>query len=303
MCTNTSKLTDFRRAFPPLVFVLAMTLSSTVRGRAQEGLTLPSAEAKLSREAIAESDARRERIKRELAKGTLADWAGDYYEGDGLGANVSLTLAPANGFVATWHGCLGLYDLNYGEVVWTDQKILLRFTYPNNPDGIGFPGELIPVRWSARHYLIPANKMIEFANAVNRKSEPRNRAWGTFLLKRGDEKKRVPGVPTLPAEYTSYVLKKPIRTTIASVGSSRVAGDESLSTRHTQIVLHAGQAEGVKEGMEFYVYGSPSDFASAKITKTEEHTSEADLEQDEVPTVSKPPAPAAGWKLSTAFEK
>lgn len=259
---------------------------------------------RFSKESIATSDAQRQRIQQEFAGSHLPYWAGDYYQGDGLGVNVDLTLAPKNGFVATWNGCLGLYDVNYGEVDSADEKIRLRFTYPNNHRGFeGFPEELVPVRWAGRHYLIPSDKMIEFANDVNRGSEPRRAPHGLFLLKRGDEKKAVTGAPALPAAYASYILKQPVRTTIVSVGSSRVAGDETISARHTQVVLNAGRAEGVKEGMEFYVYGSRSGFASAKITKTEEHTSEAELEQDDFPKLPKAPMPAVGWKLSTAFEK
>jgi hypothetical protein len=276
------------------------------RTLAQSAAPKPTADPKFSKESIANSDSQRERIKQELAGHNLPEWAGNYYYGDGEGVNVDLRLAPKSGFVATWNGCLGLYDLNFGNVAWADGKVGLRFTYPNNPlhRGFeGFPEELIPVRWAGRHYLIPADQMIEFANEINRGSEPRKSPRGLFLLKRGDEKKPATGAPALPTSYAAYILKKPIRTTVVSVGSSRVVGDESFSDRHTQVVLNAGQAEGVKVGMEFYVYGPGSSFASAKITKTEEHTSQAELEQDEFPNLPKEPAPAVGWKLSTAFER
>jgi hypothetical protein len=288
---------------PVIVIHLAVYLLLT-SSFAQSGAASGSRDPKFSKESIARSDAQRERIKQELNGADLPDWAGDYYQGDGLGVNVDLTLAPKNGFVATWKGCLGLYDVNYGKVNSAEGKIRLAFTHANNHRGFeGFPEELMPVRWAERHYLIPGDKMIEFANEVNRGSEPRYVPHGLSLLKRGDEKKPATGAPALPAAYASYVLKQPIRTTIASVGSSRVAGDESFSTRHTQIVLSAGEAEGVKQGMEFYVYAPRTGFDSAKITKTEEHTSKADLEQDEVPKLAKEPSPAVGWKLSTIFEK
>lgn len=287
-----------------MIWVVFIAMLATL-ALAQEQPIRPS-DPKFSKESMANSEAQRERIKQELAGSNLPDWAGSYFYGDGEGVNVDLRLAPRSGVVAAWHGCLGLYDLNYGKVAWSEGKVGLRFTYPNNPQhrgSEGFPEELIPVRWRERHYLIPADQMIEFANAINRGSEPRKAPHGSFLLKRGDEKKAAGGAPALPAAYAAYILKKPIRTTVVSVGESRTVGDQTISARHTEVMLKAGEAEGVKVGMEFYVYGSGGSFASAKITKTQEHSSEADLDQDEFPNLPKDPMPAVGWKLTTALGK
>jgi hypothetical protein len=38
-----------------------------------------------------------------------AKFAGTYYNGDGLGVNINLKLAPDGSYTADWHGCLGLY--------------------------------------------------------------------------------------------------------------------------------------------------------------------------------------------------
>src|SRR5690349_21093382 len=50
-------------------------------------------------------------------------WAGHYYTGDGLGVNVSLDLAPGAGYVFELHGCLGLYDRNFGAVSQTGETL------------------------------------------------------------------------------------------------------------------------------------------------------------------------------------
>src|SRR5262245_43325767 len=73
-------------------------------------------DARFSPGAEALAEAQRTAILAEVA--TLADhaWAGKYYAGDGMGENVSLALAPRAGFVFEWHGCLGLYDRNFGAV-------------------------------------------------------------------------------------------------------------------------------------------------------------------------------------------
>ena len=41
--------------------------------------------------------------------------AGHYYEGDGTGYNVYLTLRSNNTYTATWHGCLGAYGEAFGD--------------------------------------------------------------------------------------------------------------------------------------------------------------------------------------------
>jgi len=100
---------------------------------------------KLSQTSVAASEAQTKRIQRELRQLRSHDWAGEYYFGDGLGVNVSLALAPANGFVFSWHGCLGLYDLNYGDVDFSNGTVKLLFKYTNTQRGFrGIAPELLP---------------------------------------------------------------------------------------------------------------------------------------------------------------
>src|SRR5262249_4127462 len=79
--------------------------------------------------AIGATDKRRAEIKRELAHLQGAAWAGDYYYGDGLGYRFNLMLAPRSGYVYTWHGCLGLYDVDYGTVSWGKGIVKLTSLY------------------------------------------------------------------------------------------------------------------------------------------------------------------------------
>jgi len=58
---------------------------------------------------------------------------------------------------------------------------------------------MVLVPWSQRHYLIPADDVLGFANQINAEREPRETPHGSFLLRRGDEKKAAPGQPTLPS--------------------------------------------------------------------------------------------------------
>jgi hypothetical protein len=54
-----------------------------------------------------------------------AKFAGNYYNGDGLGVNISLTLAPDGSYAATWHGCLGLYGEGSGNWRITGKTLTL----------------------------------------------------------------------------------------------------------------------------------------------------------------------------------
>jgi hypothetical protein len=55
-----------------------------------------------------------------------AELAGKYYQGDGLGFNLSLTLARDGTFDCLWTGCLGEYGKCSGKWWKTDERLVLR---------------------------------------------------------------------------------------------------------------------------------------------------------------------------------
>jgi hypothetical protein len=248
-----------------------------------------------SKASVATSEAQLRTIRLELRSLKNHDWAGEYYYGDGLGVNVSLALAPESGFVFRWDGCLGMYDLNYGAVAFTNDTVKLLFRYPNSREGFqGIAPELLPVRWGERHYLIPADNIVGFTNAINAGTEPDTLFGGRshyFLLRRGDEKKNVVGQPNLPNEYLNYILRKPIKARISSVNGTHV----QQSRRITAITLDVGSADGLKQGMEFYVHSPSNLFCTALVTNVSEHSAQAVIEQMELSD----PVPATDWRLST----
>jgi len=48
-------------------------------------------------------------LKMPVPAADAARFAGTYYNGDGLGVNINLTLKPDGSYAADWHGCLGPY--------------------------------------------------------------------------------------------------------------------------------------------------------------------------------------------------
>ena len=114
--------------------------------------------------------ARRESaIKAELEAGTAADWAGEYYLGDGLGANVVIVMAPGHGFASIWTGCMGVYGRSFGSVTQQGGRLLLNHEVPNQPGVFGnFPNVLVPVRHGERVYLVGEEQSAEVVNAIER---------------------------------------------------------------------------------------------------------------------------------------
>lgn len=100
------------------------------------------------------------------------------------------------------------------------------------------------------------------------------------------------GSPSLPLEYSEYLLKHPIDAEIASIKSSRIKESERLTT----VLLNVGAPQGVKRGMEFYLYVPSGLYASATVTDVNDTSSEAEISQCCGDNAG---PPAVGWKLST----
>lgn len=238
-----------------------------------------------------------EAIKDEIK--TLGDheWAGEYYQGDGLGVNVSMILAPNSGYLFEWHGCLGLYDRNYGTVVLRQGRLRLSFTFANKRQGFqGIAEEFIPVSWGDRKYLIPSDDVVGFCNEVNDGSEPRTSLHGSYLLRDGDEQKEVAGVPTVPSQFEPYLLAGPIEAVITEIGdfTTRPSLGE-WKFQDTVVTLNVGKRDGILPGMELCVI-EPNDIVeSVRIHEVKDEESVGVMTQ----IGEEEDGPRIGWKLST----
>lgn len=234
------------------------------------------------------ADAVRQSILAEIA--TLPPehaWAGDYYYGDGLGANITVLLAPKAGFYFHWVGCMGLYAQNYGPVEYRNGRLKLVFMLPSDPTFHPIAEELVPIAWGSRHYLITPTEMVGFCNEVNSGREPRNGIHGMYLLRRGDDARAVDGLPTVPAEFTPYLLVRPINATIVAVGKANDKG--------TFVVLNRGEKHGLLPRMKLHAVEVDFGIPTAEVTQVHDDCSEALVEQ----VFDDDSAPQIGWRMST----
>jgi len=169
----------------------------------------------------------------------LKDIAGDYYFGDGLGVNCSLTVTAKGKFTFQWNGCLGTYDKNEGSASIKEGVLHIAPQKPNLRDGFrGTPTEFYPVRWGARMYLIPTNDIVEFCSDFNQGSEPRHGNRRTvYYLRRSDGDKPVSGKPAVPEQWTKFFLDKPVRGKVTELVGKQEAW------------LDKGSADGLLAGM------------------------------------------------------
>ncbi|MGQ0553857.1 MAG: hypothetical protein ACT4PU_11640 [Planctomycetota bacterium] len=257
---------------------------------------MASEESRHSAEAEHAANARRAEIRAELATLEAHAWAGEYFAGDGTGVNTSLTLAPRSGYVFEWHGCLGLYDRNYGAVTSTGRKLGLSFAFENVHEGFrGLAPELVVIPWGPRVYLVPADDVIGFCNDVNAGDEPRTSIFGEYLLRKGDELTKVTGDPELPFDYQNALLKEPVETTVLEVGEFALRpGVSGWNFRDTPLTLAAGSEQGLRIGTQLFVIAPPGLVQRLTITKVEAMRSEALMVQRE-----KDAGPVIGWRVST----
>ena len=236
------------------------------------------------------TESRRNFIARELSRTPEHLWAGHYYAGDGLAMNQRLTAAPISGFAFTWHGNLGLYDHNHGDIhIVGDRLFLLPELQTDSRVGGELPRELYPVTWGSRMYLIAKTELDDFVNAVNLGREPRRQLHGLFLLRGDDYTKVAQGQPRLPGTHLKKLLAEEITGNITAVFAP-----ESDDSDAWTVEINLGQQAGVWRGMELCLADSTY---TITVTKVSDHTSEATYSMTPIASV----LPEVGMAVRSRF--
>ena len=146
------------------------------------------------------------------------------------------------------------------------------------------------VKWGERIYLLDEKTLNDFAKAVNLGLEPRSDSRsepyvGSFYLREGDDNKDVSGLPSLPAQWQSLLLKKPVTARIVSV-----YGDE----QEMIAIIDKGSRHGLKAGITLIRKDEqPGPWISAEVISVEERFARVRVTGD----------PKVGDKLTTKFER
>jgi hypothetical protein len=108
---------------------------------------------------------------------------------------------------------------------------------------------LVPVRWGPRLYLIYADGIVEFCNAVNAGVEPRHgkgvgdNDLGVIYLRLGDEEKPATGFPELSKKWQKYLLVEPLRVKVINL--------QTNSEGRGTATIDIGSEDGLQVGMRF----------------------------------------------------
>jgi hypothetical protein len=192
---------------------------------------------------------RKELIEAELQAGPHEPWEGSF---------------ATYGFHGPWRGWLITRKFGYvstsrvvdmGTVEVKGTRIVLNSEAPGvrRPDRPVFE----VVRWGERAYLVKPTGFVEFCNDVNSGRVRAHDQWWptTYLMRDGDEKKKVDGAPEVPEEYKKYLLDKPITATATEAHGEKndvaVWGQEYLFNGDV-VTLNVGKKNGVRSGMKFY---------------------------------------------------
>lgn len=246
----------------------------------------------LSPERLMDYKTQHEKIISYLEKKNKSEWEGKYSEGMLTGSTLFLT--EKNGFSYKSWGCFGTYGIAYGTTEFLSNKVNLL-----NKTGEVFPKEIFFIKWGTRHYLIPKENMIDFANAVNSGMEPCERGACSFWLKDKDSEKKIRGLPPIPEEYQGYLLKNPIKTKIIEIKDSQTNyKDPKFPVRKTIVVLDVGEQQGVKIGMSFGSIAPSNIFETVKVSEVSSTFSIGEIVEYS-PDVEK--KPSVDWIFSTKY--
>ena len=199
--------------------------------------------------------AQRAAIAKENSMTPRVAWAGDYYFGDGLGRNVSMSLAPVSGVAVTWQGCLGTYAADKGRVIpQADGSLLLKYEQPNDQESLGLAEHVLPVAWGDRMYMLSEKELPAFVSAVNLGDEPRKAAQGSFFMREGDERHRVYGMPVLPTAQQSLIREVPLEVGVVSANRLHDNRTDPFVCRY-RLELDHGANDGLAVGMKLLAIG------------------------------------------------
>ena len=200
----------------------------------------------------------RTRLRADAATQPAHPFAGEYFQGDGLGVNLTLDIGPSGEYTQTWYGCLGLYYLNHGTITSDGRTIELHPRISRERgDTLEVDHQLVCVPWGRRVYLIAPREMKTFVEWVNKGREPRDREHGIVYLKVGHEKFPADGDPELPDAHVQRLFQV-LRAKVIKVGDPQVPDRKYPNDKVRSVTLDVGTKQGVDRETSLRGPGPPA---------------------------------------------
>jgi hypothetical protein len=224
----------------------------------------------LSEELYKLLDEREELLSQDLSASSASkdkEWIGVYYQGDHHPTQFVVT--PNAGFLVTSsHHTFSPSWINYGKAEFKDNNLKI---YPELEKGNQYahlmPTEFVYIRWDETHFLIPPNRLINFAYAVHSESEREIMQYFARGMYSDASRK---SLPDLPENYKKILTMKSVKPKIIAIDDKK---ELFFDDRFT---LNAGSEQSVIEGMVFY-YSKSKNFFALRVSEVNEKTSKASI--------------------------
>lgn len=185
---------------------------------------------------------------------------GDYYFGDGLGMNCTLSLTPDHRFIYRNRGCLGEYDRNKGSWKLNGDRLELRPEKRNKEYGYEVNVHFVPIKWGERLYLVDENEAPGFCAALKHDFPKVADIHGLDFIQ--CKKRKLPstgGKVVMPARYRTFYEQGAIEATVVRVEKNQT------------ILFDKGSADRITPGMLLAI--DSFDTVEAQVLSCEEHRS------------------------------
>ncbi|MDQ3748743.1 MAG: hypothetical protein M3367_07000 [Acidobacteriota bacterium] len=207
---------------------------------------------------------RKEFIQQEVSS-DKNEWSGTYTQGD---HHPTVFMWSADQGFLTWgsHHTFFPSRINFGKAEFLNNRLTIKPEISKEHLNFQYiPTELSAIKWDEQHFLIPSDKLINFAYAVHSGADSQ---IVQYFAKSEDYQKSRKGLPNLPKEFEKILTMKAIKPRITAVKN----GDDRIFD--AEITLNLGRADKLIEGMIFYHVKS-SGSLSIVITDLQEESSKA----------------------------
>ena len=123
---------------------------------------------------------------------------------------------------------------------------------------------LYPVRWSGCTFLLHKDQILEFCNAINQGPQPGKLMNADYYAQGEYWPEKLGGLATLPGEWNTYLLKRPVVATIMQVRE-----DDSAW-------IDRGSEDGIRKGMHLKAHGRKGDrypYREVEVVAVDAHSS------------------------------